>query len=93
MCDAELKRVEPDEIAEVIELFERLYYVDEPAESAKHFADHAAGGGETFLAHVGGQFAGFITYKMGFPKTHVSEWQKFRSSIICAYLNNINVAE
>jgi len=71
----QIKRVQPAEVDAVIDLFARCYYGNLD-EARAHFADHADGGGDSFLAYVEGELAGFVTIRW------VSHNEQFRRNNI-----------
>lgn len=56
-------RVEPESIEEIIALFTGQVYSGDSEEARAHFADHATGGGDSFLAYVDDVLAGYITIR------------------------------
>jgi len=76
MQGLEIRHVQPRDVEWVIALFAQCYYTDNPEEAKVHFADHVAGGGETFLAFVDEALAGFVTIRW------VSENVRFREANI-----------
>lgn len=62
-ADLEIKQVRSEDLAWVVEMFITQVYPDDPEEARRHFADHAKGGGATFLAFVQGELAGYLTLR------------------------------
>jgi GNAT superfamily N-acetyltransferase len=63
MNEVQISRVQTAELPAVIALFEREVYPDEPGEARVHFAGHAQGQADTFLARVAGELAGYVTIR------------------------------
>ena len=63
MAETHIERVAPAELAEVITLFSHQVYPGHPEEARKHFAGHAQGQADTFLAHMAGELAGYLTIR------------------------------
>ena len=63
MEEHEIKLVQPGDLEWVVPMFAKRYYTSKPDEALVHFADHSSGGGETFLAFKGGEWAGFVTIR------------------------------
>ena len=63
MPELEIKLVRSKDLEWVVEMFIRQVYPDNPEGARRHFADHAEGGGSTFLAFVQGELAGYITIR------------------------------
>jgi len=63
MPELEIKLVRSEDLTWVIEMFTRQVYPDDPEGAQLHFADHAEGGGATFLAIMQGELAGYITIR------------------------------
>lgn len=70
MPDFEIKPVRSEDLAWVVEMFTRHVYPDDAEGAHLHFADHAEGGGATFLAFVRSELAGYITIR--WQSTHPS---------------------
>lgn len=58
-----IQRMQPKALAAAIELFTQTVYAGNAAEAQAHLADHADGRGDTLLAYVDEQFAGFVTIR------------------------------
>jgi hypothetical protein len=58
-----ISRVDPSELDAVVRLFTDQVYPGDLAQAKQHFADHAEGQGDTLLAHVHDQLAGFLTIR------------------------------
>jgi GNAT superfamily N-acetyltransferase len=63
MAEVSIERVAPADLAEVIQLFTEQVYPDHPEEAYRHFAGHAKGQADTFLASVAGELAGYLTIR------------------------------
>jgi GNAT superfamily N-acetyltransferase len=63
MPELEIKLVRSEDLDWVVEKFTRQVYPDDPEGAQSHFADHAEGGGATFLSFVHGELAGYITIR------------------------------
>ena len=63
MADIDIKRVAPTELADIIQLFTEQVYPNHPEDSHRHFAGHAEGQADTFLAWVTGSLAGYLTIR------------------------------
>ena len=59
----EIYRLQKDEIAQVIDTFAMQIYGGDMDEAREHFEDHVEGLGDTFLAHVDGELAGYVTIR------------------------------
>ena len=58
-----ISRVNPSELDAVVRLFADQIYRGDLGEARLHFADHAEGQGDTLLARVHDQLAGFLTIR------------------------------
>src|SRR3712207_6646791 len=56
-------RVDAGDIEAVTRLFAEQVYPGDLDQARTHFADHAEGQGDTFLAHVHGALAGYLTIR------------------------------
>lgn len=63
MADIRIVRVQPKDVEEVARLFARDVYGGDEREAQEHLADHATGGGDTFLAYAGNELAGYVTIR------------------------------
>ncbi len=63
MAEVHIERVAPADLAEVIQLFSEQVYPTHPQEAHRHFAGHAEGQADTFLASVTGVLAGYLTIR------------------------------
>ena len=63
MPELEITLVRSEDMERVVEMFIRQVYPDDPEGARRHFADHAEGGGSTFLAFVQGELAGYLTIR------------------------------
>lgn len=63
MADIHIERVAPTELAEVIQLFTEQVYPAHPEEAHRHFAGHAQGQADTFLASIAGSLVGYLTIR------------------------------
>lgn len=61
--EATIEWVTAETLERTVALLADEVYVGERAEAEEHFADHAAGGGETWLAWVAGRLAGYVTIR------------------------------
>jgi GNAT superfamily N-acetyltransferase len=62
--------IQPIDLAWVTGLFAQEVYADEEAAST-HFAGHVTGEADTFLAHVSGRFAGYVTIRWQSNNPHL----------------------
>ncbi|CAN5564398.1 GNAT family N-acetyltransferase [soil metagenome] len=63
MHNVQITRIDPADLEQVIELFAHALYGGNIDDAQAHLADHRKGDGDTWLAHVDGLFAGFITIR------------------------------
>ena len=63
MVDFQIERVAPAELAQIIQLFIEQVYPAHPEEAHRHFAGHAQGQADTFLAWISGNLAGYLTIR------------------------------
>ena len=63
MANIHIERVAPTKLAEVIQLFTEQVYPTHPEEAHRHFAGHAQGQADTFLAWSAGSLAGYLTIR------------------------------
>lgn len=63
MNKIQITLVKPAELAQTIKLLAESVYDGNVDEAKTHLADHATGGGATWLAHADGSFAGFATIR------------------------------
>jgi GNAT superfamily N-acetyltransferase len=58
-----IERIAPADLARVIQLFSEQVYPAQPEEARLHFAGHAEGQADTFLAYVADHLAGYLTIR------------------------------
>jgi len=63
MQPIKIQRVCPECLPSTVEIFRTEVYHWNPAEAETHFADHASGGGDSFLAWEGEKLAGYLTIR------------------------------
>jgi GNAT superfamily N-acetyltransferase len=63
MGELTIERVQTADLAATIALFAREIYPGDPTEAQRHFEGHAEGQADTFLAHVSGNLAGYLTIR------------------------------
>ncbi|MCX6380020.1 MAG: GNAT family N-acetyltransferase [Armatimonadetes bacterium] len=63
MQPIKIQRVCPKCLPSTVEIFRTEVYPWNPAEADAHFADHASGGGDSFLAWDGEKLAGYLTIR------------------------------
>ena len=59
----QITQIRPNDLDWVIELFTRYVYNMNSNQAYTHFADHADGRGNTFIACISGELAGFVTIR------------------------------
>ena len=63
MIEVHIEQVASTDLAEVIQLFTAQVYPRQPEEAYHHFAGHAEGQADTFLASVAGELVGYLTIR------------------------------